>query len=75
MRARDKNINAAISDKKQLLIYYKFNTEAVNTFDKAHADYWLTKKGSHLEDKIEIETTTLTEVLDRHVKKDSKLIL
>ncbi len=73
LRKRDLNLNIAVSDKKETLTYYKFNTQAVNTFNKEHADYWSEKEGSKLLETIEVETLTLKQVLDKYLPANQKI--
>ena len=72
-RPRDINIEKPISDKKELLTYYAFNEPALNGFSKE-----LSQSRDGLEHykiifKKEIETSTLTEVLDNCLIEGNKI--
>lgn len=69
-RPRDINIEKAVSDRKQVLTYYAFNEPALNGFSKeltkgrdGHGNYKVIFE-------IELETSTLEEILDQHMPKN-----
>lgn len=73
IRPRDTNLEIAISDSKDYLTYYEFNETALNGFSKE-----LSAERDGLGDyKIvathQIETCTLTEVLDQYLPKNQNI--
>ena len=74
IRPRDINIEKPVSDKKEILRYYAFNEPAFNGFSKE-----LSKERENQDDiyKIifekDIETSTLTEILDNNLPKDQRI--
>jgi FkbM family methyltransferase len=69
MRARDINLEIAISDKKQVLTYYCFNDPALNGFSKALSAERDGKGRYRIIDEIKMKTSTLAEVLDTYLPK------
>ena len=73
IRPRDINIEKPVSDKKQVLTYYAFNEPALNGFSKELSNERAKKDNNyHIIFKKDIETSTLTEILDSYlpVKKE-----
>lgn len=73
-RSRDINIEVPIASKKQILKYYAFNEPALNTFSGELAKERDGKDGYRVLFEKDIETFTLTEVLDKYMPKDVKEI-
>lgn len=72
LRPNDINLEYAISDTPQKMTFYIFNGAELNTLSKEEADYRNNKNefvGCHIIDTKEIETYTLSEVLDKHFPK------
>jgi len=69
-RPRDINIEKAVSDDKRLLTYYAFNEPALNGFSPEISMQVDGHENYRLMFKKEMETTTLEEILDRHLPKD-----
>lgn len=75
-RKKDINLNFGIGNGEKL-IFYIFNEGALNTFDK---DLALERDNSHngkykIINKIEIQTYSLSEMLDKHLPKNRKIDL
>lgn len=74
MRPNDINIEAAISDRREELIFYQFNEPAVNTFSKSLAEERLRNNSNYyITGENKITTNTLTEILEMHLPVDSKI--
>jgi FkbM family methyltransferase len=66
IRKRDVNLELAISNKKQSLIYYLFNEPALNTFSKTLSKRRDANNEYQIIGKKKISTITLAKVLDRY---------
>lgn len=73
IRPRDINLEIAISNKKQELIYYMFNETALNTFSKSLAKKRDGKGKYKIIDEIKIETLTLAEVLNAYLPSNTAI--
>lgn len=73
IRPRDINLEFAISNKKQNLIYYCFNEPALNGFSKTLSIERNKKEKYSIIDEIKIETLTLAEVLDAYLSSDTTI--
>jgi len=73
MRPRDMNLEIAISNKKQELIYYIFNEAALNTFSKSSAKKRDGKGKYKVCKEIKIKTLTLEEVLNNYLSKNIEI--
>jgi len=73
-RSRDINIEAAISKNTEKLPFYIFSDKALNTFSKDLADTRENKEKGHylVETKI-INTTPLSEILDKHLPQNQHI--
>ena len=73
-RSRDINIEAAISKNTEKLPFYIFSDKALNTFSKDLADARENKEKGHylVETKI-INTTPLSEILDKHLPQNQHI--
>lgn len=73
-RPNDINIEIPVSDKKQVLTYYAFNEPALNGFSKdLSEERERADNNYHIIFKKDIETSTLTEVLDNHLPKNKEI--
>ena len=72
IRPRDINIEKPVSEKKQILTYYAFNEPALNTFSKDLADEYV-KSAHFIKFTKDIETSTLTEILDTNLPKNQEI--
>lgn len=68
-RPSDTNIEAAISDKEEVLTYYAFNEPALNGFSKALSDTRDGQKGYKIIFTKEIRTQRLSALLEQHVPR------
>lgn len=66
-RPGDINIEAAISDEKEILKFHIFKEKALNTFDEETAKSRVEKNVSDLQEIKELQTYTLEEILDKHI--------
>jgi len=73
MKPRDINLEIAISNKKQELIYYIFNEPALNTFSKILAKKIDGKGKYKICKEVKIKTLTLGEVLNNYLSKDTEI--
>lgn len=73
IRARDINLEVAISNKKQELTYYMFNEPALNSFSKPLSKERDGKEEYKVYKEIKIKTLTLEEILDNYLPKDIKI--
>lgn len=73
VRPRDINLEFALSDKRQTLIYYCFNDSALNGFLKPLSMERNKKEEYKIIDEIKIETLTLAEVLDTYLPSDTTI--
>lgn len=67
IRPRDINIEAAISAHVEKLTYYMFSEPALNTFLQEKANILTHNNISVLIRKLEIQTTTLKQILDKYL--------
>ncbi|HBY56715.1 MAG TPA: SAM-dependent methyltransferase [Candidatus Atribacteria bacterium] len=67
IRPRDINLEFAISDKRQTLIYYCSNEPALNGFSKTLSIERNKKEEYKIIDELKIETLTLAKVLDAYL--------
>ncbi len=73
IRPRDINIEKPVSDKKQVLTYYAFNEPALNGFSKELSEERDAKGNYFIQFTKEIETSTLTEILDNNLPKNQNI--
>lgn len=73
VRPRDINIEIGISDKKQILTYYAFNEAALNGFSKKISKERDGKNNYYIKFTKDIETSTLTEILDNYLPKNRQI--
>jgi len=73
IRPRDINIEKAVSDKKQVLTYYAFNEPALNGFSKELSKERDGKGNYFIQFTKDIETSTLTEILDNNLPKNQNI--
>ena len=73
VRPEDINIEAAISDKVELLTYYIFNESALNTFSKNEAEQKAGKGNYRVIDEIKINTIPLSQVLNKHLDSNKQI--
>lgn len=73
IRPRDINLEFAIFNKRQTLIYYCFNDPALNSFSKTVSIEMNKKEEYKIIDEIKIETLTLVEVLDAYLPSDTTI--
>ena len=74
IRPRDINIEVAISDRKQTLTYYAFNEPALNGFSKELSEERANQNNNcNIIFKKDIETFTLTEILDNHLPQNQEI--
>lgn len=71
-RPRDINLEVAISDKKEKLIYYMFNEPALNGFSKEISEKRNIEPYKIINQK-EMFTCTLAEILDRYLSVGTKI--
>lgn len=73
IRPRDINIEKPVSDKKEVLTYYAFNEPALNGFSKKLSEKRDGQENYFVEFTIDIQTSTLEEILDNSLPKDQKI--
>jgi len=73
IRARDINLEVAISNKKQELTYYMFNEPALNSFSKSLSKERDRKGEYKIYKEIKIKTFTFEEILDDYLPKDIEI--
>jgi FkbM family methyltransferase len=73
LRKRDINIEAAVLDIQEKLLFYSFNEPALNTFDEQKALTILHKTNYKLISKKIINTQTLAEILEKHLKPNQEI--
>lgn len=66
-RPKDINIEAAIADQSEHLTFFQFDESALNTFDKQKAAHILENSAYKCIKKVDLLTTTLSEILDKHL--------
>lgn len=74
IRKRDINLEIPVSSKKQTLTYYAFNEPALNSFNKELSYSRNGKDGYKIIFEKDIETFTLSEILDKYLPKEIKEI-
>ncbi len=73
LRPRDINVEAGVSSNGERMIYYKFNEPALNTFDNIKAEKLIKQGQYQLTEKMEVQTYTAMEILDRYIAKNQKI--
>ena len=73
IRPKDINLEIAISEKKQVLTYYCFNDPALNGFSKELSTETDGKGRYRIIDEIEMETSTLAEILDTYLPENVEI--
>lgn len=71
-RPRDINLELAVSDKNEKLMYYAFSDPALNGFSKELSEE-VYQKNYKILFKREIETLTLSQILDKFLPKNQKI--
>lgn len=71
-RPEDINLETGINNQKETLTYYNFKEKAFNTFSKIQAEEYL-KANWPLESKLEVETSTLNDILSEHLPPSTKI--
>ncbi|KVV15871.1 methyltransferase, FkbM family [Flavobacterium sp. TAB 87] len=72
-RPRDFNIEAAISEEKEILCFYIFNDLALNTFDETVVKLYDNDKYFRVIEKKEIETKKLSDVLENSLRNSEQI--
>jgi len=72
-RSEDINLELALSDKKEELIYFIFNETALNGFLSIRRIKELENKGYKLIEKKLIKTTILSEVLEKYINRKKRI--
>jgi len=70
-RPADINLNIAVSDTMEELTYYQFNTPAINSFSKSHADDWAARPGHFLTGTTSIQCQPLSFILQSHLPQNT----
>lgn len=73
IRPNDINLELAVSDKPETLIYYIFNEPALNTFSEQDAKLHDKVGSFRIVDKKRIEMHTLFEILDSHLPANTQI--
>lgn len=73
-RPEDVNLEAAISDRREPLLFSLFKEGALNTFDQQLARSYI-NDGWELKGTVELVPQTLAEILDRHLKEGQSIDL
>lgn len=73
MRPLDINVEVPISDKEEKLTYYAFNEPALNGFSKELSNERDGKGGHFIKFTKEIITSTVKNVLDKHMPKNQEI--
>jgi FkbM family methyltransferase len=66
VRPEDTNLEIAISDKEEKLIFHIFNESALNTFDSLHAEKFSLNTNYKVIEKKELRTFPLGEILKKY---------
>lgn len=72
IRKKDINLECAISDKEEILTYYSFQENALNTFDKNLGEERI-KNGWKLNQKIQLKTKTINQILSEFLPENQKI--
>ena len=70
IRPKDKNIEAAISDKEEILTYYEFNIPTLNSFSKELSEERNKVNGYKIISERQIHTQKLSAILDKNIDKN-----
>ncbi|NIG52121.1 FkbM family methyltransferase [Chitinophaga sp. Cy-1792] len=73
IRPHDTNLEVPVSDQKQILKYYIFNETALNTFSEKEAKLKDGLNRYKIVDVKDLETVTLSEILDKHLPEGKKI--
>lgn len=73
IRPQDTNLELAISDREQLLVYYSFNDSALNSFCKNKAEEYQESCNYQLIEEREIQTYSLTKILDQYLPENQTI--
>ena len=66
-RPGDTNLNLAVGPAEEPLQYFRFNRDAINTFNVEHKEKWLNKPNTKLKDVLTIQQVPLSQILDAHL--------
>lgn len=69
IRKRDINLEVAISNHTQKLVFFLFDEPALNTFDKQKAEAIIKGSNFKIIDQKELETVALKDILNKYVPK------
>jgi len=74
IRKKDINLEIPISNNGKILTYYAFNEPALNTFSADLASKRIENNDTYfIQEKIELQTYKLSEVLDKYLPEGSKI--
>lgn len=73
LRARDINLNLAVSLCEDTLTYYKFNYSAVNTISKDHATYWASQPGHIIKEQTPVIVKPLKRIFEDFLPNDVEI--
>ena len=73
VRGRDINIEAAIGNTSEELMYYMFEEPALNTFSQEQENSLIEDNKSKLIKKIKIRTATLKDILDKELPSNTQI--
>lgn len=74
-RSRDINLEIPISNGEQVLTYFAFNEPALNSFSEELSRERDGKNGYFIQQKIKLQTSKLSSVLDKHLPNGTEIDL
>jgi FkbM family methyltransferase len=72
-RKRDINLELAVGENEDTLIYYMFNEPALNTFDEGLAKTRDGKNGYYIHTKLPIKVYPLSKILDEYLPREQEI--
>jgi len=72
-RKRDINLELAVGENEDTLIYYMFNEPALNTFDEGLAKTTNGKNGYYVHTKLPIKVYPLSKILDEYLPREQEI--
>lgn len=73
IRPEDINLEIAVSDKEQTLVFHVFNEPALNTFDALIAEKFSLNKNFKIIEKRELKTFPLAEILNKYTPTGQRI--
>jgi FkbM family methyltransferase len=74
-RSRDINLNIGVAMKEDLLTYYEFEFQGLNSFDADYAQFRVNEKGNKIMKKSKVKCFPLEKILSEHLPSGTEIDL